>query len=216
MGNCPAAPITSPGSSTGPCLFEILEVDANGSILSCNVDSSTLDRYYTVISSVDSNVYSKPTQCIVDNYCLKTSVDGPFFKAPKSLYDTGCSVSSGLVFSLQFCKRRKIDFGPQPQGQKAYICKLADGSLIKPSGYVSKACMKVDNNYVNFYNIPVFPKLSYDVIIGFSAFLNHNLTIFASEGKIFLSLGHALRCEGNGGQRHVGRSIGALGACPLP
>ena len=215
LEHTPAAPISSPGSPSGPWSFEILEIDANGSVLSCNVDSETLNRYYTVISSVD-NVYNKPRQCIVDNFCLKTSASEPFFKGPKSLFDTGCSVSSGLVFSLQFCKRRKIDFCPKPQGQKSYICKLADGSLIKPNGYVPKICMKIDNNYVNFYNIPVFPKLSYDVIIGFSAFIDHNLTIVNNNGKIYLALGHALRCEGSNGQRRVGRSIGAVGACPPP
>ena len=145
LEHTPAAPISSPGSPSGPWSFEILEIDANGSVLSCNVDSETLNRYYTVISSVD-NVYNKPRQCIVDNFCLKTSASEPFFKGPKSLFDTGCSVSSGLVFSLQFCKRRKIDFCPKPQGQKSYICKLADGSLIKPNGYVPKICMKIDNN----------------------------------------------------------------------
>ena len=215
MEHTPAAPTPSPGSPSGPWSFEILEIDANGSVLSCNVDSETLNRYYTVISSVD-NVYNKPRQCIVDNFCLKTSASEPFFKGPKSLFDTGCSVSSGLVFSLQFCKRRKIDFCPKPQGQKSYICKLANGSLIKPNGYVPKICMKIDNNYINFYNIPVFPKLSYDVIIGFSAFIDHNLTIFASNGKVYLTLGHTLLCEGSNGQRRVGRSIGAVGACPPP
>ena len=85
LGNCPAAPTPSLGSPSGSCSFEILEIDANGSVLSCNVDSSTLNRYYANISSVNSNVYSNPKQCIVDNYCLKTSVNEPFFRGPKSL-----------------------------------------------------------------------------------------------------------------------------------
>ena len=57
LEHTPAAPISSPGSPSGPWSFEILEIDANGSVLSCNVDSETLNRYYTVISSVD-NVYN--------------------------------------------------------------------------------------------------------------------------------------------------------------
>ena len=129
-------------------------------------------------------------------YGIQASASKTFFKGPPALFDTNCSVASGLVFSLKFCKSRNLDLRPKPQGLKSFICRLANGVLIKPSGYVYKVCVKVDNEFINFFDVPVFPKLSYDVIFGFSSFLYNNLTIFANKGKIFLRVDHFLHCDG--------------------
>ena len=220
LEHTPAAPTPSPGSPSGPCSLEILEIDAMERILPFQADSSTLRRYYASFASVSPKYVSNVSkskykhQCVVENYGIQASASKTFFKGPPALFDTNCSVASGLVFSLKFCKSRNLDLRPKPQGLKSFICRLANGVLIKPSGYVYKVCVKVDNEFINFFDVPVFPNLSYDVIFGFSSFLYNNLTIFANKGKILLRVDHFLHCDGERGQRRTENFAGTMGAPP--
>ena len=75
-------------------------------------------------------------------------------------------------------------------------------------------CVKVGNEFINFFDVPVFPNLSYDVIFGFSSFLYNNLTIFANKGKILLRVDHFLHCDGERGQRRTENFAGTMGAPP--
>ena len=157
---------------------------------------------------------SKFLTCTVTNYFIQNR-SGDFVRPPIALYDTGCNIQSGLVFSLRYCQKMQFDLQAQPRGRKKFSCKLANGSIMEASGYVHRAVISVDNEILEFNDVPVFADLSYDVIFGFVCFAEKSLFIRSSGGgRVKLVMDHLLNCseKPSGRNRRGVRGQGAMQA----
>ena len=90
----------------------------------------------------------------------------------------------------------RFDLHAQPQGRRKFSCKLANGSIMEASGYVHRAVISVDNEILEFNDVPVFADLSYDVIFGFVCFAEKSLFIRScgGGGKVKLVMDHQINC----------------------
>ena len=217
LGNGPApAPTTSPGSPTGASDGYVLQ------IFCMDADPQSSTAFSTAMSSKFESFFelapSKFLTCTVTNYFIQNR-SGDFVRPPIALYDTGCNIQSGLVFSLRYCQKMKFDLQAQPRGRKKFSCKLANGSIMEASGYVHRAVISVDNEILEFNDVPVFADLSYDVIFGFVCFAEKSLFIRSSGGgRVKLVMDHLLNCSEKplGRNRRGVRGQGAMQAFRPP
>ena len=140
---------------------------------------------YSVTTCSSVNIDQK-SQYILSQYCLKLN-DFPhrniclvsnftlscdkfrYIKAPKTLYDTGCSVMSGIILNSNFARRNNLPIFSRPLGQVSYKVRAADRSVMSIAGYVHTLYLKLDNKEFLFSDIPVFDTLSFEAIIGLAA-----------------------------------------------
>ena len=91
---------------------------------------------------------------------------------------------------------------------------------MEASGYVHRAVISVDNEILEFNDVPVFAELSYDVIFGFVCFAEKSLFIRSSGGggKVKLVMDHKLNCpeKWSGRDRRDVRGLGAMQAFRPP
>ena len=106
--------------------------------------------------------------CLVDNFSF-TANRKRYVKAPLVLFDTGCSVLSGLIFSSKFAKESRFPIHEKPLGKISYHVRAADKSVMPIAGYIHRLYIKLDNKLFLFEDIPVFDTLSFDAIVGLSA-----------------------------------------------
>ena len=67
--------------------------------------------------------------CIVDNFKL-TLDKNSYVSSPLTLYDTGCSVLSGLILSSIFARKSRFSIHEKPLGKILYNVRAADKSVM--------------------------------------------------------------------------------------
>ena len=210
------APTASTGSPTGSSVGYVPQIFClDAAPQSSTAFSTAISSKFDFCELAPSNFLS----CTVQNYFIQNN-SGDFVRPPLSLYDTGCNIQSGLIFSLRYCQNMRFDLHAQPRGRRKFSCKLANGSIMEASGYVHRAVISVDNEILEFNDVPVFADLSYDVIFGFVCFAEKSLFIRSSGGggKVKLVMDHQLNCPEklSGRDRRDVRGLGAMQAFRPP
>ena len=149
-------------------------------------------QYLVKMSSVNNN-----NVCIVSNFAFVTSKNR-VIAAPPTLYDTGCSVFSGLILSSKFVSKSKIPIFSRPRGQVLYNVRAADKSVMPIAGYVHELYLRLDEQDFLFEDIPVFDTLSFEAIIGLAARNRYALNFCnKSNGEYELFIDHDLKKRQN-------------------
>ena len=133
---------------------------------SVNIDQKS--QYILSQYCLKLNDFPNRDICLVSNFTLSCD-KFRYFRAPKTLYDTGCSVMSGIILNSNFARRNNLPIFPRPLGQVSYKVRAADKSVMSIAGYVHTLYLKLDNKEFLFSDIPVFDTLSFEAIIGLAA-----------------------------------------------
>ena len=149
------APTASPGSPTGSSVGYVPQIFClDAAPQSSTAFSTAISSKFDFFELAPSNILS----CTVQNYFIQNH-SGDFVRPLVSLYDTGCNIQSGLVFSLRYCQNMRFDLHAQPQGRRKFSCKLANGTIMEASGYVHRAVISKFWNLMTYPSLPICPTM---------------------------------------------------------
>ena len=124
------APTASPGSPTGSSVGYVPQIFClDAAPQSSTAFSTAISSKFDFYELAPSNFLS----CTVQNYFIQNH-SGDFVRPPVSLYDTGCNIQSGLVFSLRYCQNMSLTFMPSRRAVENFHVNSQTEPSWKPRG----------------------------------------------------------------------------------
>ena len=159
--------------------------------VTCQINS--VNEYILSQQVIEQSNFDSKNLCLVQNFSFTVNRKR-FVKSGPTLFDTGCSVLSGLIVSTNFAKESQFPIHEKPLGKISYRVRAADKSVMPITGYIHSLYLNLDKKLFEFKDVPVFDTLSFDVIIGLSARTKFALDFGdKSDGTYYLFYNEELR-----------------------
>ena len=134
--------------------------------VTCHINS--VNEYILSQQVIEQSNFDNKNICLVKNFSFTVNRKR-FVKSSPALFDTGCSVLSGLIVSTNFAKESQFTIHEKPLGKISYRVRAADKSVMPITGYIHSLYLSLGKKLFEFKDVPVFDTLSFEVIIGLSA-----------------------------------------------
>ena len=159
--------------------------------VTCQINS--VNEYILSQQVIEQSNFDSKNLCLVQNFSFTVNRKR-FVKSGPTLFDTGCSVLSGLIVSTNFAKESQFPIHEKPLGKISYRVRAADKSVMPITGYIHSLYLNLDKKLFEFKDVPVFDTLSFDVIIGLAARTKFALDFGdKSDGTYYLFYNEELR-----------------------
>ena len=101
--------------------------------VTCQINS--VNEYILSQQVIEQSNFDSKNLCLVQNFSFTVNRKR-FVKSGPTLFDTGCSVLSGLIVSTNFAKESQFPIHEKPLGKISYRVRAADKSVMPITGYI--------------------------------------------------------------------------------
>ena len=109
--------------------------------VTCHLNS--VNEYILSHQVIEQSNFDNKNLCLVQNFSFTVNRKR-FVKSSPALFDTGCSVLSGLIMSTNFAKESQFPIHEKPLGKISYSVRAADKSVMQITGYIHSLYLNLD------------------------------------------------------------------------